>query len=88
MLTEQVSLEHRRRRAKAGSEAEFNRISYTARWVWRWMHQARRAKHGTDGSNPHDDWARGYWHGVATSSKLTLRDLLRIRRALSERVRS
>lgn len=88
MLTQQVSLGHRGRRAKAGSEAEYNQLSHTIRWLWRRMQQARASKKRVDPLNPHCDWTRGYWSGVATATKISLRDSIRIRRAIGERVRS
>ena len=77
-----------RHHAKAGSEAEYIALNGMVRWLWRCMHQARAAKRRLDAKDPNDNWARGYSTGVATATKIVLRDVLRTRRVLSERVRS
>ncbi len=82
MLTQ----ERERRRARTGSDPEFARLNHTIRWLWRCMHLARAAKQRLGGRDAIiDDWARGYSSGMATATKIILRDILRTRRALRER---
>ena len=80
MVTQQRS----RRRPKLGREADDERLGEMARWAWRWMHMTRAARQRLDVKDPQADWVRGYYTGVATATKIVLRDVLRTRRALRE----